>query len=97
MNGYLIAELDVTNRDLFYNQYMVAVKPVLHKYGARVLVATDKPEVIEGGRIVKRVILLEFESPEQARNFYFSNEYQEVAQLRFESAKTHLSILDGLA
>lgn len=95
--GYIYAELDVTNADYFYREYMPRVRPVLDKYEARFLIASDEPEVIEGGRLVKRVIFLEFASPERAREFYHSKDYQDVIGYRFDSANTHLYILDGLS
>ena len=94
--GYLSAELDVTNDEIFYGQYMVQVKPVLEHYQARFLIATDKPEVVEGSRVVKRIILLEFDSVDLARKFYYSEEYQKVAKIRFRSSLTHLYIMEGL-
>ena len=94
--GYIYAELDVTNADYFYKEYMPRVRPVLDQYGARFLIATDEPEVIEGDRTVKRVIVLEFDSPLRAREFYHSKDYQDVIGYRFDSSKAHLYILDGI-
>ena len=95
--GYLIAELDVYDETVFYDEYMKAVGPVLESYGARFLVATDRPEVAEGDRMVKRVVLLEFDTFGRAKEFYYSDDYQKVATLRFKSANSHLYLLEGLA
>jgi uncharacterized protein (DUF1330 family) len=95
--GYLFAELEITDSEVFFKEYMTRVGPVLKKWGARFLIATDSPDVIEGGREVKRVILLEFDSVRQAKDFYHSEEYQEVAKIRFRSATTHLYIMEGLS
>ena len=94
--GYIYAELEVTNADVFYGEYMPRVRPVLEKYDARFLIATNDPLVLEGGRDVKRVIFLEFESPARAREFYHSKDYQDVIGYRFESSKAHLYMLDGV-
>ena len=93
--GYIFAEVDVTNPDYFNTEYAPRVGPVLAKYGARFLVAGGNPEVREGGRAVKRVVFLEFESPARAREFYDSADYQAVIGYRFDSANTHLYILEG--
>jgi uncharacterized protein (DUF1330 family) len=95
--GYLWAELDVTDEQTFTREYFPRAGQVLKQFGARVLAATQHPEVIEGGRTVQRVILIEFDSPERARAFYHSREYQEVIGLRLKSASAHLYILEGLA
>ncbi|WP_051224537.1 DUF1330 domain-containing protein [Paraburkholderia xenovorans] len=94
--GYLYAELTVTDPARFHDEYMPRVRPVLKEYGATFLIATDHPDVVEGGRTVKRIIVLEFETPEIAHTFYYSEAYQEVMRYRTDSAETHLYLLDGL-
>lgn len=93
--GYLYAELEVTNPGYFDAEYAPRVKPVLEKYGARFLVAGGNPEVREGDRIVRRVVLLEFDSPQRAKEFYDSQDYQNVLAYRLASATAHLYILEG--
>lgn len=94
--GYLFAELTINDPDVFYNEYMTKVKPVLQEFDAKFLVATDTPEVIEGERVVPRIIFLEFSSIEKAREFYYSKEYQGIIDFRFRSSSAHLYILGGL-
>lgn len=94
--GYLFAELDVTDSAHFYNEYMPRVYPVLKKYGATFLAGDDAPVVKEGDRLVKRVVLLEFESPQRVEEFYHSDDYQAVIGYRFDSAQSHLYVFKGL-
>ena len=93
--GYLFAELDVFDAEHFYNEYMPRVRPVLEEYGAIFLAASDTPCVKEGGRSVKRVVLLEFESQQHAEEFYHSDGYQAVIGHRIKAAHSHLYIFDG--
>ena len=94
--GYIYAELDVSDPAYFYAEYMPRVRPVLDKYGAKFLIASDSPEVLEGDRSVKRIVFIEFESPRRARKFYHSKDYQDVIDYRFKSAKSHLYMLEGI-
>lgn len=94
--GYIYAELKVTDQERFYSEYMPRVRPVLNKYDAKFLIAGGDPVVLEGDRVVQRIVLLEFESTERAREFYDSTDYQEIIGYRFESADTHLYILEGM-
>lgn len=94
--GYIYAELDVTDPKMFYDEYMPRVRPVLDKWQARFLIATDTPRVIEGDRVVKRVVFIEFDSPAVAHEFYYSKDYQDVIGWRFDSAKAHLYMMDGV-
>lgn len=93
--GYIFAELVVTDVDHFYKEYMPRVLAPLEKYNAKFLIAGGNPAVLEGDRDVRRVVLLEFESPARAREFYYSPEYQEVIGYRFDSADTHLYLMEG--
>ena len=74
---------------------MTKVKPILQEYDAKFLVATDSPEIIEGERVVPRIIFLEFSSVEKAREFYYSKEYQDIIDFRFRSSSAHLYIFEG--
>lgn len=94
--GYIYAELKVTDADQFYNEYMPRVRPVLDKYEAKFLIATDDPKVLEGDRVVERIVFIEFQSPARAHEFYHSKDYQDVIGYRFNSANTHLYMLDGV-
>ena len=93
--GYLFAELDVVDAARFYDEYMPRVRPVLQKYGAVFLAASDAPVVKEGDRNLKRVVLLEFESLQRADEFYHSGDYQAVIGYRLNSARSHLYIFEG--
>jgi uncharacterized protein (DUF1330 family) len=95
--GYIYAELDIFDPATFYDEYMPAVRPILEEYGAVFLIASNEVRVIEGDRTVKRVILLEFESPERAREFFTSKAYQDIIDLRFRSSTAHLYHIDGVA
>jgi uncharacterized protein (DUF1330 family) len=93
--GYIYAELDITDTDYFNTEYAPRVGPLLKKYGAKFLVAGGDPDVREGGRTVKRIVFLEFESASGAREFYDSKDYQDMIKYRFDSASAHLYILEG--
>jgi uncharacterized protein (DUF1330 family) len=95
--GYLYVELEVTHPEQFRSEYMRRALPVLEKFGARVLVASDSAEVLEGQRESGRTVLLEFESAERAREFYDSTDYQEIIKWRWSSASTRsYALLEGL-
>lgn len=94
--GYIYAELDVADPDVFYNEYMPAVRPILAEHGARFLIATNDVKVIEGERQVKRVILLEFDTLAAAEAFFFSKAYQDIIGLRVKSSSAHLYHMEGL-
>lgn len=95
--GYIFAELDIHDEAVFHGDYMKAVKAPLERYGAIFLAATDHPIVVEGERQVKRIVLIEFDSIARAREFFYSKDYQDIIDLRFRSADTHLYMFEGSA
>jgi uncharacterized protein (DUF1330 family) len=92
--GYILAEIEITDAEV-YPRYAQHVAPLVEKYGGRYLVRGGNPQAIEGERDLKRDALLEFPSIEQAKAFYYSPEYQAVAQYRWVAAKSALFLLQG--
>ena len=91
--------LDITVNDtIMYEQYRIKVEPIIKKYGGKYLVrsggmAFDKDpdkKVIpgEGNWNPNRLIILEWKSMEELQKFMSSDEYQNVAELRKNSAST---------
>ena len=64
--------------------------------GAKLLSFDPKAEVIEGQWHGTQTVLLEFESVEAAREWYYSDAYQEAAKLRQAAADCNGVILHGL-
>lgn len=92
--GYFLAEVDVTKPNE-YEAYRTRVLPAVEKYGGRFLVRGGSPTGIEGTDFARRVIIIEFDSPEQAKAWYDSPEYQAIVPIRQASATTRATILVG--
>lgn len=63
---------------------------------ARVLAVDADPEVLEGDPPGGRAVLLEFASPEAARAWYSSPEYQAAIPLRQAAANSTALLITGL-
>ena len=64
--------------------------------GATILAFDQNAEQIEGEWHGSQTVLLEFESLQRAQEFYHSEDYQAVIGYRFDSARSHLYIFEGL-
>ena len=64
--------------------------------GAKVLAVDAAPTVLEGQPAPGRAVLLEFESPEAARAWYDSPEYQAAIPLRQAAADSTGVLITGL-
>ncbi len=94
MAGYLVAHIEITDPAAF-KAYQAAVPPVVAKFGGRYLVRGGATEVREGDWPVSRLVILAFESVDQARRFYDSPDYQEILPLRLAASKGMLAIVEG--
>jgi uncharacterized protein (DUF1330 family) len=93
---YMLAQLNINDREYFEREYKSRVIPVLDKYRVKVLAVADHPTILEGDSTVNQVVLLQFENAEHSRSFYTSDEYQQVIQYRFDSASSNLCTFSGL-
>jgi uncharacterized protein (DUF1330 family) len=92
MTAYLIFDEDVTDPEGF-QQYIQLAGPVLTRYGGKVLAADG---TIEGDWHPNQLVILEFESVEQAKRWYTSEEYAPVKDIRLKTANTQLVLVQGI-
>jgi len=78
-----------------YGEYMQKVPLTVKKFGGRYLVRGGKITTLSGEWHPERVILLEFDGMEEARNWLTSREYAEVAPLRENSTITNSILIES--
>jgi uncharacterized protein (DUF1330 family) len=94
--AYVIVDVDVTDPEA-YREYTAQTPGTVAQYGGRWLVRGGAYETIEGQWSPKRIVVIAFESVEQARRWYQSPEYQAILPLRLKHAKTNfLTIVEGV-
>ena len=94
MRGYVIADVDVLD-DEAYAEYRKQVPATLELYGGRFLVRAGAWEALEGDWSPRRLVVLEFDSPEQARAWYESEEYRGPKELRQRASNGNLLLVEG--
>jgi len=95
MPGYIIGQLkEITNPDGF-GAYQGAVGPTVAQYGGKLVINSTKIDSGDGDWNPAGMVVLEFESVEQARKWYNSPEYQAVIGQRFDSTDSALIFVDG--
>jgi len=93
--GYVIAEITVTDPEA-YKQYAAAVPPIAAKFSGRFLVRAGQTVAVEGEPPAGRIVVIEFDSFAAARSFEESAEYQAVAPLRRQAARSRLFLVEGV-
>ena len=95
MKGYVVGDIHVTDPDL-YAEYAAQVPAVIERYGGRYLVRGGAVEQLDGTWSPRRSVVIEFDSPEAARSWYRSPEYQRLATIRLRAAGGGLVLVDGV-
>ena len=94
MAAYLIADVDVTDPDL-YEVYKKDLPATLEPYGARYVVRGGAMEVLEGDWNPTRVVVIEFPDMARLKAWYRSPAYRPLIALRQRSARARLLAIEG--
>jgi uncharacterized protein (DUF1330 family) len=97
MPGYVGTLIDIEDLPRF-GEYIAGVGPTLTPFGGRVALRGPVVGVVEGHLDVTdntRLVMLEFDSLQLARDWYESAEYQALIPLREEISTTTAFFLDG--
>jgi uncharacterized protein (DUF1330 family) len=93
--AYLVGIVTIEDAEGFA-EYARQVPELIARYGGRYIARGGTVEVLEGSWAPARVTLAEFDSLEQAKRWYESEEYQALAEIRRRSAKADLVLVEGL-
>ncbi len=95
MAGYIIARVDVTDPEK-YQDYTAVSPGLIAKYGGRFIVRGGETVTLEGPEATERIVVVEFESLEQAKAMYRSDEYQAAIKLRAGAATAQFVAVAGV-
>ena len=95
MAAYIIVDIDVTDPGA-YEEYRKLVPPLVAKYGGKYLVRGGELETMEGGWTPKRLAVLEFDSVDRAKRFYYSEDYEPVKQIRLKATNSKMVLVEGV-
>lgn len=95
MAAYIIADVRVIDPTA-YEEYRRQVGATLEQYGGRFLVRGGAAEQLEGGWEPQRIVVLEFESSEQARAWHSSPEYAPLRRLRQSVSEGRFILVEGV-
>lgn len=94
MAAYVVVDMDVKD-PVGYEEYKKLAAPTIPQYGGRYVVRGGKWEKLEGDWEPKRLVILEFESVEQAKRWYNSEEYKKARQARAKTAVANIVVVEG--
>jgi uncharacterized protein (DUF1330 family) len=95
MAAYVIADFEIIDLEGM-REYLKQVGATIEHYGGKYLVRGEIGETIEGDWYPHRLVILEFESVEQAKRWYHSVEYASIKAIRYKTANTQLVFVPGV-
>jgi uncharacterized protein (DUF1330 family) len=94
MAAYVIADVEVTD-PAKYEGYKKLTPDAIAKHGGRFIARGGQTATLEGNWRPGRVVIIEFPTFEQARNFYTSVEYTAARRARAGAATMKMIVVDG--
>jgi uncharacterized protein (DUF1330 family) len=91
--GYVIARADIKDPEA-YAKYATAASEAIRAHGGKPLARGGRFEALEGPARQRNVVI-EFESYEQAREYYHSAQYQAAKAMREGAAEMEMVVVEG--
>ena len=95
MPAYVIVEIEIVDAAGF-EEYKKRVVPLIENYGGEYIVAGGQIEILEGNWKPNRIVVIEFPSMEQAKEWLNCEEYREISEIRQRTAKTNMILVEGI-
>lgn len=95
MSAFVIANVDVRD-PVRYADYIRLTPATVAPFGGRFIARGGKAERLEGETPANRIVILEFDTYEQAKAWYESESYREARAVRQSASSGSLLLVDGV-
>jgi len=95
MAAYVVVDIHVTD-PIGYEEYKKLAPAAVELCGGKYIARGGKTEVLEGDWSPTRLVILQFESSEQAKKWLNSPEYSEARKMRHQTTKSNMVVIEGL-
>lgn len=95
MTAYVIVDINVTD-PVRYEEYKSLAAPTVELYGGKYIARGGKAETLEGDGSPTRLVILQFDTTEQAKSWLNSTEYSEARPLRHQTAISNMVVIEGV-
>lgn len=89
MKGFLVLDLKITKLEEFL-EYAEKIPVQLEKHKGKYIVKGVEPEKVEGDWLPERLVILEFETEQNVKEFLSDPESKELFKIRHSSTKSNL-------
>ena len=95
LTAYVIVDINVTG-PVRYEDYKKLAAPTVELYGGKYIARGGKTETFEGDWSPTRLVILEFDSLDQAKTWLYSMEYSAARSLRHKTAISNMVAIEGV-
>jgi len=95
MCAYVIVEIDIVD-PTGYEEYKKLASATVEKYGGKYIVRGGAAETLEGDWNPKRIVVLQFDSIQRAKEWLNCDEYREPRKMRHRTARTRMIVVEGV-
>jgi uncharacterized protein (DUF1330 family) len=93
--AYVIVEIDIVD-PTGYEEYKKLASATVEKYGGKYIVRSGAAETLEGNWKPKRIVVLQFDSMQRAKEWLNCEEYREPRKMRHRTARTRMIAVEGV-
>ncbi len=95
MTAYVIVDIDVHD-PVGYDEYKKLAPATVALFGGKYIARGGQTETLEGDWSPSRLVILQFESVEQAKEWLNSDEYSQARKMRHTTAKSNMIVIEGI-
>jgi uncharacterized protein (DUF1330 family) len=95
MTYYFVANIKIIN-PADYERYLEQVDEIFSKYKGEYLAVDPDPTILEGKWDYTKSVLIKFNSKQDFKDWYYSEEYQKILKFRLDSSTCDTILIGGL-
>jgi len=95
MSGFAIFNINVKKPEE-YREYIKKVKPIAREFGGEYIIRGGKTTVVEGTWKYPKTVVIKFPSYEKALEWYSSEKYKPIKQIRLNNSVSNGIIIKGV-
>jgi len=95
MTAYVVVDINVHD-PIGYEEYKKLAPAAVELYGGKYIACGGRTETLEGDWSPSRLVILQFESMEQAKKWLNSEEYREARAMRNKTTDSQMVVIDGI-
>lgn len=95
MTAYVIVDINVHD-PVRYEEYKKLAAPTVELYGGKYIARGGRTETLEGDWSPSRLVILQFDTLEQAKEWLNSPEYSGPRKIRHETATSSMVVIEGI-